>query len=104
MQQLSRSRSGVAGCGSPRSPAWPGWSARDSRKPDGWIIEQRRDGFLCHVTGTLDHWTSDSLFCSSRIAPDQKLPTTSVHLISAVEPLDRVGRMQLGPMLRGNVI
>ena len=27
-------------------------SAGDSRKADGWIIAQRRDGFQHHVTGT----------------------------------------------------
>jgi hypothetical protein len=30
----------------------PGRSTGASRKADGWIIVQRRDGFHCHVAGT----------------------------------------------------
>ena len=43
-------------CGglSPRSPAWPDWSASHDWQADDGIIAQRRDRFQGHVAAALD--------------------------------------------------
>ena len=88
----------------------PGWSAGDSRDADARIIAQRRDGFQCHVAGTLDG-PFIILFEQDRAdeASDGVLVGEDADHLGppfdlAVETLDRVGRVQLGPMLCGKVM
>ena len=46
---------GVTAAGlSPRSPAWPDWSASHDWRADEGIIAQRRDRFQGHVAAALD--------------------------------------------------
>jgi predicted thioesterase len=80
-------------------------TAEDCREADGGIIAQRRDGFQRHVTGTLDgpfvvlleQDRSDEANDGVLIGEDADHLGPPLDL--AVEALDRVGRVQLGPML-----
>ena len=84
----------------------PDWSAGDSRKADGWIIAQGRDGFQRHVTGPLDV-PFVVLFEQDRAdqAHDGVLVGEDAHHLGSpldltIEALDRVCRVQLGRLVR----
>lgn len=85
----------------------PGGSAGECLKADGGIIAHRHHGFQRHVTGTL-HGPLIVLFEQDRAdqADDGILVGEDADHFGppfdlAVEAFDRVGGVQLGPVLRG---
>lgn len=96
---------GVAGGGRPRSSARAGQAAGNRRKADGWMIAQWRDDFQRHVAGALDGPLVVLLEQDRTNEADggifvwEDASDLGPALDFAVETLDRIGRVQLGPML-----